>query len=1636
MKHFLIIFVLSASSCFGQAWSNILASSRAIDWSHAGLPATLPDGETTPNPWTPPTRTKSGSTITCANTSADVGTINTALAAASAGTYVLVTGTCDITNTVVLYGINNVTLRGTGPQSALLNLSNSANSYVAMGEYPSTGSGTLASSYGAGTTSITITSTSGTPVVNALAYINQCDNGAGSSIAACTSTPVDNGSLFECGDNAVCDTDGTDASSFAHEQQSVLITNVVNNGGGSFTLTISPGLYMPDWSTSRGATVTFNNLSNQIIGIGLEDLTVYSATAAPIFLIQMTNSYASWLKGVKILGHGSAGFAMKMNQSKNGLIANNYALPEFLLTSYDTGISVDRSSDVLVLNNILHLSVNEYDGLMSGIVTGYNFARDGFTAYPEATWAFDHHPFSSFDLWEGNEWPISTEDNIWGTHALNTYFRNYTLGFDSPYLSGGYYGMDINGFQRFENFIGNVIGSSAITSYQAASTGSGAAWVIITSDSLVSSTLMRWGNVTNITQGSDCPSANSGVRFCSSEVPSSLSSPNTAWQNPVPSNTNLPCSFFLAGYTSTTCTPHANGGTGLSWWKVCKTWTTFPTSCSATQTQPFPTTGPDVTGGPAVNGYTYHNPAVIAWSYLPVDTTYQNSYTITASSWSGGTETLTVSSLPAQNYLLGPFQLSGASGSCVPAGTPYLTSNPNSEAFITTSTSTTVQYALTSNPGSNACTGTMLFPDVRQFDERVYESDPALLSQGVSLLGNIRFSGNGVLLAYQNTNGGPLTYGARTDMCAFAAGVDFINGASGSTCPAYSSVGAAQTLAFQGQGATNATTGVWTPGAGALTYLPNIAGYTGGGGSTHAGSALQCADSLGLNGCGGPGTGMVDLDFGSNIYRATDYNTWGSPGVGYGNTFGVGDNGQFRIWDLNSLALLINNAGGGISVASFSNDNNAYTIPSAVGGPPSTVWCGNNCTAFTSNEVAWSGNVVDRLWELDSRQPCCTGASCATTTHPECQLGATAPFNQLNRIDLSRTGPTPASWTFTRTPEINFTMGYTANTGTGNAVSCTTGLPSTFLVNWSGSMNVGKDENQFEFTFSDDGQGGIAKPSASPPKLGSIYTVAWKPGSGCIVLTGSPDANGFATYAGDWSTPPYSTSGEVKLGNASTTAVFYDTWYLHAGGIESNTAIAQFAPAPQNIINSPINPPTNMAISAASETGSSYVTFTTASLSSLLPSTWPVGAQVVIAGMTPGSSTSTPYNWDCPPNNIATGGTWPGCTILASPAPSATQFSVCVNSTGTGGCFKTGLATATGFGNASPGTACFGITTNNLCENYYWLAGTPFVDFTTLTGHSGKGTLYNYKGKLYTAYAAATPEIQLGNLLPSTEPYTPPTDQHLSYWNSGLSDLPPVLGFTTNVCGLGTSYPGVGSNNCGCAVGSNPASCPATPGAATTYADVCISNSVTQCPEVNEIMGAQNIVTNTGITICNILGGGTYPGGCIYRFAHNFASMTSWYFETQNAVGNVSPNGRWAAFSSDWFAGVGNWPLGCTNGTTGPCYDNITQNGNNNVQITAATVSGSGPYTLTFTTNSIAGYSPTTWPVGAPVIVATGMTPSGYSGTWTIVTGSATQFTVSSATSPGGPGTVFSTANLQCTAQNTSPCARGDVFIVDLESAH
>jgi len=84
-KALLSVF-LAAAPCFGQAWSGILSSSRAINWGNAGLSATLPDGETSPNPWTPPTRTQCGTTVSpSGSASTDLNNINTALISCTAG---------------------------------------------------------------------------------------------------------------------------------------------------------------------------------------------------------------------------------------------------------------------------------------------------------------------------------------------------------------------------------------------------------------------------------------------------------------------------------------------------------------------------------------------------------------------------------------------------------------------------------------------------------------------------------------------------------------------------------------------------------------------------------------------------------------------------------------------------------------------------------------------------------------------------------------------------------------------------------------------------------------------------------------------------------------------------------------------------------------------------------------------------------------------------------------------------------------------------------------------------------------------------------------------------------------------------------------------------------------------------------------------------------------------------------------------------------------------------------------------------------------------------------------------------------------------------------------------------------------
>src|SRR5579863_7178331 len=140
---FFLIFVcvIGTSGAHAQActlgtgsapWSNLLCPSRAIDWGNAGLPATLPDGETTPNPWTPPTRpacstAQAGITVPVPSGTAFssiLTAMNNCSAANTSGSYLqLASGSFTISSNTFMNTAPYVTLRGNGAMNTTLTLS-------------------------------------------------------------------------------------------------------------------------------------------------------------------------------------------------------------------------------------------------------------------------------------------------------------------------------------------------------------------------------------------------------------------------------------------------------------------------------------------------------------------------------------------------------------------------------------------------------------------------------------------------------------------------------------------------------------------------------------------------------------------------------------------------------------------------------------------------------------------------------------------------------------------------------------------------------------------------------------------------------------------------------------------------------------------------------------------------------------------------------------------------------------------------------------------------------------------------------------------------------------------------------------------------------------------------------------------------------------------------------------------------------------------------------------------------------------------------------------------------------------------------------------------------------------------------
>src|ERR1700676_709181 len=238
---FLILLCHSAYS-HAQAWSGILDASRAIDWSApvVGIQGGIPS------------RTTVCATL---NPGASSSTISAAIAACPAGQVVFLNaGAYALSSGINFGGRNNVTLRGAGPGSTILNFNGGDGCYGQGGDVcmanstgfwegnaaTQPGGGNAAdwtAGYARGTTQITLSSTSGLTVGSVL-ILDQANDAS------------DTGGTFVNDDMTYSQQGGAPGRNINgvdyDQQQFVTVTAVSGN-----SVSISPGLYMNNWRASQ-----------------------------------------------------------------------------------------------------------------------------------------------------------------------------------------------------------------------------------------------------------------------------------------------------------------------------------------------------------------------------------------------------------------------------------------------------------------------------------------------------------------------------------------------------------------------------------------------------------------------------------------------------------------------------------------------------------------------------------------------------------------------------------------------------------------------------------------------------------------------------------------------------------------------------------------------------------------------------------------------------------------------------------------------------------------------------------------------------------------------------------------------------------------------------------------------------------------------------------------------------------------------------------------------------------------------------------------------------------------------------------------------------------------------------------------
>jgi hypothetical protein len=572
-------------SLLAQNWRGILSPERAADWSHAGVPGGIPNRTTIFKTLAP-------------GVTADQ--ISQAIADCPSGQVVFLgPGTYELSTGIDFANHSDVTLRGAGADRTFLVFIGSverrniradisvenfdANLPHAEDKFNGgpTNTADWTAGYSQGATEITLSSTANLVAGKSVICLDQLDD-----------SDTDTGAVWvsqKRGVSAVEGQSGTGRKGRAQMQMS-LVTAIDGN-----KVTISPGLYMPNW---RGAQSPGAWWANTIVsGDGVEDLSIDHGDSGAKSGIQFFNAFGCWVRGIRDIDSNRNHVWFFLTTHSVVRDSYFYGTQNSIYLSY--GVELFMGTDDLVENNIFQHIVSPMitNGSAPGCVWAYNYAFDDFYS-ASRTWFMPsialHSAGTDMILYEGNDSTGIVGDYIHGTHNLTTVFRNQLTGWEAGMVKQTE-PVQLYTFSRYFNFVGNVLGKPGFHTryedvppdgvdgdhsiYTLGWSGNGGGLSILKNDPLTAATAMRWGNYDTVSKR---------ARWEASEVPSGLGQ----LANPVPATHKLPASFYLSGKPS--------------WWGA----------------MPWPAIGPDVTGGTDPTGHVYANPAEVCYNSCPKDDSY------------------------------------------------------------------------------------------------------------------------------------------------------------------------------------------------------------------------------------------------------------------------------------------------------------------------------------------------------------------------------------------------------------------------------------------------------------------------------------------------------------------------------------------------------------------------------------------------------------------------------------------------------------------------------------------------------------------------------------------------------------------------------------------------------------------------------------------------------------------------------------------------------------------------------------------------------------------------------------------------------------------------------------------------------